>query len=131
MTLKKYLKIMMYFILVLLFIGIIHIGFIEKNKIVLRFGVIEIYLFNVFFSSFITIALFILKKKYADTVAWMYLIAIFLKLGVFGLVFNGIIFKESVLNTAEKFSVVFPMLIVFGLEAFIVLKIINTTNKTE
>jgi hypothetical protein len=129
MTSRHYYKIIFWFIGIALLTCVLHVLLVQQAQMKLTLGVIGIYAYNVAFS----LVLIILVKKYVakleENTAWLYFSGLFLKLGIFALLFNGIVFKEQSFSGWEKASVVIPVLIFFAVEAVIVSKIISKSGR--
>jgi hypothetical protein len=131
MTSKHYYKIMIWFIVIGLLMCLLHVFVIERFNINVHFGIYGIYLYNLIISIAITSTVFLLKNKLKESISWIFLSGVFLKIGIFAILYNGIIFKEKILTDNEKYSIVFPMLLFFGIEAFIVYKIILLSKEKK
>lgn len=128
MTSKHYYKIVFWFIGIALLICVLHVFLVQQAQLRLTFSVLGIYAYNVTFS----LCLIFLVKKYLHTLkentAWLYFSGVFLRLGVFALLYNGIIFKEQPFSALEKAFVVIPVLLFFTIEAVIVSKMISKSG---
>lgn len=131
MTSKHYYKIMIWFIAVGLFMCLLHVFIIERFNINIHFGVIGVYIYNLIASIALTASVFFLKDKLNESISWVFLSGVFLKIGIFAILYNGIIFKQKILTDNEKYSIVFPMLFFFGIEAYIVYKIILSNKEKK
>jgi hypothetical protein len=110
---------------------LLHAFVIKRFNINVHFGIYGIYLYNLIISIAITSTVFLLKNKLKESISWIFLSGVFLKIGIFAILYNGIIFKEMILTDNEKYSIVFPMLLFFGIEAFIVYKIILLSKEKK
>ncbi|MFN5985177.1 MAG: DUF6168 family protein [Fluviicola sp.] len=122
---------MIWFIVIGLLMCLLHVFVIERFNINVHFGIYGIYLYNLIISIAITSTVFLLKNKLKESISWIFLSGVFLKIGIFAILYNGIIFKEKILTDNEKYSIVFPMLLFFGIEAFIVYKIILLSKEKK
>ncbi|GGW56973.1 hypothetical protein DFQ11_101702 [Winogradskyella epiphytica] len=101
--------------------------FLQQADRSVRFSTWDVNLFFAFVSVFICVhfELFSLIKSLDTQLGFIYLPTLFIKGGLFFLAFQSSVFKLETLNTAERLSIVIPMLLFLGLEAFFVIKIIS------
>jgi hypothetical protein len=70
----------------------------------------------------------LLSAKLPNQVGYIYLSSVFVKIGIFVLVFKSIIFSIEVLPMSERISIVIPMFIFLIIEAIYSGRIMNAIN---
>lgn len=111
-------------------------SYVVKNQpdIGLSFALIGVYLFH-FIASIIVYLLLELTVKYVPKNAgYLYLASVFIKMGVFFLVFQELFYDTKTLNKAEKVSLIAPLFIFLFLETAFASKLLNSilfTPKTH
>lgn len=117
----------------LVFLALFLIGFhlhefiLEKIQLQTAFSLKKVYLFHLGFSLLICInfTIFSTVDKIFQQLGFIYLVAIFLKIVVFSIIFYNPIFSKENLDFASKISLFIPMIIFLLTEAFFVAKILN------
>ncbi|RSC95086.1 DUF6168 family protein [Tenacibaculum singaporense] len=115
------------FALVLVILGGL-VFFINSNLIskgVLSFSLSSIYLFNALASLLIYIAVEIIVNYLPNETGYLYLGLMFVKFGVFILLYQDSIFSETGLTKPEKISILLPVLAFLLIEAGGVSKLLN------
>jgi len=93
-----------------------HIYLMHSSDVSLSFRLDQIYYFNVIASLLICLAVEVLSKKLPAQVGFAYLASMFVKIGLFVLLFNELIFKDT-FPQVERLSIVLPMMIFLIAEA--------------
>lgn len=105
----------------------LHEFILEKIQLQTAFSLKKVYLFHLGFSLLICInfTIFSTVDKIFQQLGFIYLVAIFLKIVVFSIIFYNPIFSKENLDFASKISLFIPMIIFLLTEAFFVAKILN------
>ena len=117
----------------LIFLALFLLGFhlhefiLEKLHLQTAFSLKKVYLFHLGFSLLICINFIIFSTvdKIFQQLGFIYLVAIFLKIVVFCIIFYNPIFNKENLDFASRISLFIPMIIFLLTEAFFVAKILN------
>lgn len=90
------------------------------------FSIMGMYLFH--FVSYLVICLGVeyLATKLPSQVGYAYLASVFVKIGLFVLIFKNAIFAEIELNMPERLSIVVPMFVFLILEAVYCGRLMNS-----
>ncbi len=65
------------------------------------------------------------SKSYSDQLGFLYLAAMALKIGIFSILFSGILFSSVVLSRTDSLSLLIPIFLFLFLEVLIIMKILN------
>lgn len=122
-----------FFFQILIFLGLFLVGFqlhefiLKKLELETAFSLKKVYLFHLGFSLLICInfSFFSTIDKIFQQLGFIYLVAIFLKIVVFSIIFYNPIFNKENLDFASRISLFIPMIIFLLTEAFFVAKILN------
>lgn len=121
------------FFQILIFFGLFLVGFqlhefiLKKLELETAFSLKKVYLFHLGFSLLICInfSFFSTVDKIFQQLGFIYLVAIFLKIVVFSIIFYNPIFNQENLDFASRISLFIPLIIFLLTEAFFVAKILN------
>lgn len=88
----------------------------------------SMYIFHL--ASFLVISLGVewLSKKMPTQVGYAYLASVFIKIGLFVLIFQSAIFGDEELSMASRLSIIFPLFIFLILEATFAGRLMNLNN---
>ena len=97
----------------------------------LTFSLEGMYLFH--FISYVIICLSVeyLNTKLPSQVGYAYLASVFIKIGVFVLVFKSTIFNAEILSMAERLSIIVPMFLFLVLEAIYCGRLMNAQQSAK
>jgi hypothetical protein len=111
-------------VILLLFVAgfFIHGYIMVSSNLQVPFSVLSIYLFFAIASSVIISGVLLLKDILPNQIGYFFLMAIFLKLGVFLLVFSSEIFTEHPLNMPANLSLITPLFIFLIFEGIVLAK---------
>lgn len=109
---------------VLLFLS--HQYFLSGYEDKVSFSIVDMYVFH--FVSYIVICLGVeyLANKLPSQVGYAYLASVFVKIGLFVLIFKSAIFSEAELTMPERLSIVIPMFVFLILEAVYCGRLMNS-----
>lgn len=97
----------------------------SQPNISLSFALVSVYLFH-FIASIIVYLLLEFTVKYVPKNAgYLYLASVFIKMGVFFLVFQKLFYDTKILNNAEKISLIIPLFLFLILETAFASKLLN------
>ncbi len=125
---KRFLKFTVIFISVSILFYISHKYLLSFAGVNLSYKLLNIYLFHFIASFSICAIVEWLSSRLPNQVGYIYLSSIFIKIGVFVLVFKPIIFGVEGLPMSEKFSIVVPMFIYLIIEVVYSGSIMNAIN---
>ncbi|WKK86159.1 DUF6168 family protein [Marivirga arenosa] len=103
--------------------------YLSNQNEVLSYSLEAMYIFH--FISFIVIAssVGLLSKKLPDQVGYFYLASVFIKIGLFVLIFKNTLFSEEELNFPERISIIIPFFMFLVMEAIYSGRLMNTNDK--
>ena len=90
---------------------------LSPMELEVSFSLLGTYIFHSIFSILIYIALEIVNKQLPTQAGYAFLTAVFLKMGLFTLIFSASILSDVELAKFEKISLVFPFFIFLILES--------------
>ncbi len=100
----------------------IHSLIISSFQLKLSFSLISIYLFFTIAAILIISGLELLFEYLASTAGYAFLVSVFLKMGIFVLLFFAGGMAEKSLTMIDKFSILIPLFIFMGIETSVVIK---------
>ena len=100
----------------------IHTLIISSFQLKLSFSLISIYLFFTIAAIIIISGLELLFEYLASTAGYAFLVSVFLKMGIFVLLFFAGGMAEKSLTMVDKFSILIPLFIFMGIETSVVIK---------
>ena len=100
----------------------IHTLIISSFQLKLSFSLISIYLFFTIAAIIIISGLELLFEYLASTAGYAFLVSVFLKMGIFVLLFFAGGMAEKSLTMIDKFSILIPLFIFMGIETSVVIK---------
>ncbi|CDF81196.1 conserved hypothetical membrane protein [Formosa agariphila KMM 3901] len=86
----------------------------------------QVYLYHAIASVIIYAALEAVASTVPNQAGYAYLVLMFLKLGLFMLIFNSTVFEEEQLSRVDKFGLVIPLFLFLTAEATAVAKLLNS-----
>lgn len=120
-------RILFYVVIIVLLFLIVFFGhqYYLENK-TLNFSLLNVYLFHVVSTILIYIIVEFVSWKLPSQAGYAYLASIFLKIGVFVMVFQSSIFSEIELEKFERISLIIPLFLFLIAEAVAVSKLLNS-----
>ncbi|SMG21213.1 hypothetical protein SAMN05661096_01161 [Marivirga sericea] len=109
----------------ILFIQKWYISSIDET---LTYSINSIYLFHFIAFIIIVLSVELLSQRLPDQVGYFYLASVFVKIGLFVLVFKDTIFASSPLNFLERISIIIPFFMFLVLEAIYSGRLMNAAN---
>jgi hypothetical protein len=114
---KRILKFIIANILVFVVSYFVHDYVVNSNAVALSFSLFSVYLFHVV-AAFIVCALVeMVADKLPNQAGYAYLASVFVKMGIFVLVFKDTILSNDQLSKPERFSLIIPLFIFLIIEA--------------
>lgn len=98
---------------------------LNTKEIFLSFSLLSIYLFFVFSSILIYGITELISEKLPSQAGYVYLASIFLKIGLFVLLFQDSVFTKE-LSKPERFSLIIPLFLFLIIEAIAISKLLNS-----
>ncbi len=100
----------------------LHTLIISSFQLKLSFSLISIYLFFTIAAIIIISGLELLFEYLASSAGYAFLVSVFLKMGIFVLLFFAGGMAEKSLTMIDKFSILIPLFIFMGIETSVVIK---------
>ncbi len=100
----------------------LHTLIISSFQLKLSFSLISIYLFFTIAAIIIISGLELLFEYLASSAGYAFLVSVFLKMGIFVLLFFAGGMAEKSLTMIDKFSILVPLFIFMGIETSVVIK---------
>lgn len=104
----------------------IHDYTLVSSNIYVSYPLLNVYLFHAIAASIVYIMIEVLAEKLPNQAGYAYLAAIFLKIGLFVLIFQESIMANDSLSKPERISLVVPLFLFLILEAVAVSKLLNS-----
>ncbi|MGB1210485.1 hypothetical protein CLV86_1797 [Lacinutrix venerupis] len=95
----------------------------------LRFSINAIYGFHAIASFIVYVLVFFIYQKMPNQAGYIYLTSVFVKMGVFVLMFKNTVFSIDELTKPERITLLVPLILFLTLEAVLVSKILSQDNK--
>ncbi|TDQ28560.1 DUF6168 family protein [Tenacibaculum caenipelagi] len=102
-----------------------HDYIVNSKEIHLSFSLISIYLFHVVAAIIVYSIVEFVAEKLPNQAGYAYLASIFLKIGLFVLIFQASVFVNEQLSKPERISLVIPLFLFLIVEAIAVSKLLN------
>ena len=102
--------------------------YITNQNEVLTYSLDSVYIFHFISFVFIIGSVELLSKKLPDQVGYFYLASIFVKIGLFVLLFKDTIFSDSPMNFLERISIIIPFFMFLVFEAIYSGRLMNAKD---
>jgi hypothetical protein len=102
-----------------------YIGSVDET---LTYSINSIYLFHFVAFIVIVVSVELLSKRLPDQVGYFYLASVFVKIGLFVLVFKGTIFSDAPMSFLERISIIIPFFMFLVLEAIYSGRLMNAAD---
>lgn len=103
----------------------LHNYILQSQQLTLNYSLLLVYLFFVISSLFVYVVIEVLASIIPSQVGYAYLVSMFLKIGVFMLLFGDIFFSDEILEMPQKLAVVIPFFIFLIIEGVGVTRLLN------
>jgi hypothetical protein len=123
---KRVLKYLLIVIIVFISFYFIHEYVLSSKQLNLSYSLLNVYLFNAIASILVFSAIEIIANKLPDQAGYAFLACIFLKIGFFLVLFQGIIFPELKLELFQRLSLIIPFFLYIILESVSISKLLNS-----
>ncbi len=125
---KRVISYFLVFIIVAIATYFSHDYFLDNPKVVLRFSLLEIYIFHFFASFIISLGLILLSntERWVNQIGFIYIFTFLTKLLFFVAIFKDSIFSIKSLTKIESLSLLIPVFIFLFFEAYIISRILNS-----
>lgn len=110
---------------------LIHSLLIKQFDIKLSISLSSIYLFFTIASLFIITSIELIYKYIPASVGYAFLVGIFLKMGIFVILFFAQGMSKTALSMTDKFSILIPLFVFMAIEIVPVIKSLKTIFKPE
>ncbi|NQX86894.1 MAG: hypothetical protein HRT67_13520 [Flavobacteriaceae bacterium] len=97
------------------------------NQIPLSFALFSVYLFHVIAAFIVYILVEVIADHLPNQAGYAYLASVFVKMGVFVLLFKATILANDHLTKPERFSLIVPLFIFLMVEAVAVANVLKRT----
>ncbi len=122
-------RILFYTILVIVIFVITfftHLSVLNAKSLVLSYELLNVYLFNVVSCLVIYLIMEFMADKLPSEAGYAFLALVFVKMGVFLLIFQSVVFSEIELKMYQRLSLVIPFFLFLIIEAIGVAKLLNS-----
>ncbi|WP_299713941.1 DUF6168 family protein [uncultured Tenacibaculum sp.] len=96
------------------------------KELTLSFSLLQVYLFHVIAAFIVYGIVEFVASILPNQAGYAYLASIFIKIGLFVLIFNGSVFAKENLSRPERLSLVVPLFLFLITEAVAISKLLNT-----
>lgn len=114
---KRFLLFTLLVTMLTVIIYVVHIYSLDYVGQETSFSLVGMYTFHFIASLVICLSVEVLNTKLPSQVGYAYLASVFIKIGVFVLVFKSAILSTEALNMTERLSIVVPMFLFLVFEA--------------
>ena len=104
----------------------LHEYLLAQRNTVLSFSLFKIYTFHFVASAVVYFLIELLATIVPSQAGFAYLGTIFIKVGIFVLLFQDLMFSEVEFIMAEKLAVVIPMFLFLFIGVFVISRLVNT-----
>ncbi len=123
-------KRILYYVLAVLVVFAItfftHKSVLSAKSLVLSFNLIDVYLFNLISCIVIYVSMEFMAEKLPSEAGYAFLALVFVKMGVFLLLFQSVVFSETPLEMYQRLSLLIPFFLFLVIEAVGVAKLLNS-----
>lgn len=115
-------------IITLVFIGVFftHQYMLETKQLILSYSLLKVYLFNAIASIIIYGCIELVAEKLPSQAGYAFLTCVFLKIGIFIVLFQATVFSEVKLELYQRLSLIIPFFLFIIIEAIGVAKLLNS-----
>ncbi len=103
-----------------------HQSILNAKSLVLSYGLINVYLFNLISCVLIYAVMELMAEKLPSEAGYAFLALVFVKMGVFLLLFQSVVFSEEEFKMYQRLSLVIPFFLFLTIEAVGVAKLLNS-----
>ncbi|WP_299834238.1 DUF6168 family protein [uncultured Tenacibaculum sp.] len=96
------------------------------KELTFSFSLLQVYLFHVIAAFIVYGIIEFVASILPNQAGYAYLASIFIKIGLFVLIFNGSVFAKENLSRPERLSLVVPLFLFLITEAVAISKLLNT-----
>jgi len=124
---KNTIKYVLIFSALLLIGHSLHSSILVNRTILLPFSLLKVYWFHAILSLLICLVIEVFSwwKKYHDQLGFIYLAAFVVKIIVFSIVFNKVLFSDQSLSKTHSFTLLIPLAIFLIAEVYFITQILN------
>ncbi|MDH5367374.1 MAG: DUF6168 family protein [Cyclobacteriaceae bacterium] len=122
-------RVLVYFIIVFaIFFSIykFHSYFLELREELLSYSLLDMYIFHVISSLIVYLVVELVYINLPDQTGYVYLVSVFLKIGIFVIIFNSSLLSEIDLKMFERLSIIVPMFLFLIIEAIFCSRLLST-----
>ncbi|MDW5289026.1 DUF6168 family protein [Formosa sp. PL04] len=101
----------------------LHSYFISDN---MSFELWQVYLYQALAALIVYVSIEYISSVLPSQTGYAYLVLMFLKLGIFVLIFKNTVFENEQLTQTERFALVVPLFLFLTAEAIAVAKLLNS-----
>jgi hypothetical protein len=114
---KRILKFIIANILIFVVSYFLHDYIVNSSDIVLSFSLFNVYLFHIIAAFIVYSLVEMVADKLPNQAGYAYLASVFVKMGIFVLIFKDTILSNDQLSKPERFSLIIPLFIFLIVEA--------------
>lgn len=122
---KRIVKYILLVVVVFILTFFCHDYFLLNNEMYLPFSLVKVYLFNAIASACIYIAVEFVAEKLPSQAGYAFLASVFLKIGLFVMLFQGTVFAQEALPMFARISLIIPFFLFIIIEAVSIAKLLN------
>jgi len=123
---KRILTYLSIVILVFIVVFFIHQNVLGSKQLVLSYSLLNVYLFNAIASLVIYGCIELVAEKLPSQAGYAFLTCVFLKIGLFIVLFQSTVFSEVKLELFQRLSLMIPFFLFIIIEAAGVAKLLNS-----
>lgn len=113
-----------------LFGGLIfHEYYLNANQLELSYSLLKVYIFHSLASFIVYILVLLTYNWRSDQAGYVFLVGVFVKTGLFVLIFNASIFQKEQLLMFERVSLLIPFMVILCIEALFVSRILSAKKE--
>ncbi|GAA0892280.1 hypothetical protein GCM10009122_19590 [Fulvivirga kasyanovii] len=123
---KRFLSFTVVVVMLTVILYVVHIYLLDYMGEEMTFSLSGMYIFHFIAYFVICLSVELLNTRLPSQVGYAYLASVFIKIGVFVLIFKSAIFGANELNMTERLSVVVPMFVFLIFEAIYCGRLMNS-----
>jgi len=125
---KRILTYLSIIVLVFVLVFFTHQYLLDSKQLVLSYSLLNVYLFNSIASIVIYGCIELVAEKLPSQAGYAFLACVFLKIGLFIVLFQSTVFPEEKLEVFQRLSLMIPFFLFIIIEAAGVAKLLNSKS---
>lgn len=123
---KRIVSYLLIVVVVFVVVFFTHQYILESKQLVLSYSLLNVYLFNAIASIIIYGCIELVAEKLPSQAGYAFLTCVFLKIGLFIVLFQATVFSEVKLELFQRLSLMIPFFLFIIIEAVSVAKLLNS-----